>query len=220
MIVVGMDHGYTQNTDKTNPGISGRAFYSIDNGYRSPVVIIPHNESLALMGDFTISLWFYPFGNSGTLIAKRTNKNGSLFDISFARTGNNFRIRYYYANQHEDGFVASVPSRDIPFSCRWIHFIFVKQNGIISMYLDDVDFFTPSTVYPGFENFANINIGACQFVDGNLNTYNPFPGCIDEVRIYDRALSSNEVSLIYLHTLPKKTNFQFQNSQGNHFLVK
>lgn len=215
------NHGYTQNTDKTNPGISGRAFYSLDNGYRSPVVIIPHNESLALMGDFTISLWFYPFGNNGVLIVKRTNANGSLFSIDFARSGNNFRFNHYYNNPHEGGFVISSPSREIPFSCRWMHLIYVKQDGIVSMYLDDVVVFTYTFVFPGFESFANINIGADQIVDGSLNTYNPFPGCIDEVRIYDRALSSNEVSLIYHYTKNHhKFNYTIKNNSGNSFMIK
>ena len=78
-----------------------------------------------------------------------------------------------------------------------MHFIFVKKDGIFSMYLDNVFFFTDTTVYPGFENFANINIGACQIVDDSLNTYSPFYGCIDDVRIYNHALSSNEISQIY-----------------------
>jgi MSHA biogenesis protein MshQ len=191
------NHGYTQNNVKTNPGINGRAFYSTGNGYRSPIVIIPHNESLILMGDFSISLWFYPFGNDGSLIIKRTNANGTIFSISFKRSGNNFRFIHYYHNPHEGGFANSRESGNIPFSCRWMHFIFVKQSGIFSMYLDGVFFFTVVTVYPGFENFANINIGACQIVDDSLNTYSPFYGCIDDVRIYNHALSSNEISQIY-----------------------
>ena len=112
-------------------------------------------------------------------------------------SGSSFKIRYYYANQNEGGFVTSIDSSNIPFSCRWMHFIFVKKDGIFSMYLDNVFFFTDTTVYPGFENFANINIGACQIVDDSLNTYSPFYGCIDDVRIYNHALSSNEISQIY-----------------------
>lgn len=220
------NHGHTQNTTKTNPGISGRAFYSTGNGYRSPIVIIPHNESLALMGDFTISLWFYPFGdtrNTGYLIVKRTNKNGALFSITFVRSGSSFKIRYYYANQNEGGFVTSIDSSNIPFSCRWMHFIFVKKDGIFSMYLDNVFFFTDTTVYPGFENFANINIGACQcqFIDGSLNTYTPFHGYIDDVRIYNRALLSDEISKIYHYTKDQhKFNYTIKNNSGNSFMIK
>ncbi len=80
---------------------------------------------------------------------------------------------------------------------QWHHIVFVKTGngaGQLQLYIDGVANGTPGTDNEVFQN-APVEIGRDSRVDS-------FTGSIDEVRIYNRALSADEVSQLYRLTTP------------------
>ncbi|MBN78710.1 MAG: hypothetical protein CMJ70_01110, partial [Planctomycetaceae bacterium] len=74
---------------------------------------------------------------------------------------------------------------------QWHHAVFIHSSGTAKLYVDGVLKITqPLTLNT---NFGDFRIG--QTASNNLNEH--FPGSIDDVRIYNRALSTAEVSGLY-----------------------
>jgi len=82
----------------------------------------------------------------------------------------------------------------------WYLVVAVFNNGTIDMYVNGVlDNGTQQSTAGAFINtnaFNYVTIGALRRSDGSL-TSSYWPGLIDEVAIYNRALSANEIEAIY-----------------------
>ena len=91
-------------------------------------------------------------------------------------------------------------------SNQWVHLVLtVDGNSGTNYYINGVN---DSAVGNGGNNFslwpnsANMFIGKSGTVNGNYygfigSNYNYFNGIIDDVRIYNRALNSNEVNYLF-----------------------
>ena len=75
----------------------------------------------------------------------------------------------------------------------WVHIALVQNGADISLYIDgQLDNSADDAVAPAMSNPINATIGA-YFHD---TAYNSFDGLIDDVRIYDHALSQQEIQTI------------------------
>ncbi len=178
---------------KDKNGAANRAC-SVNPGY----VEIPDNNSLDLT-NFTLCIWFKPeaiYHAFSCLIGKNY---AIAYALGFDSGGsadcpapvNIKRPMVFYAGHKRSEFATS------DFTCgsnTWYHAAVTYNNstGTIQLYVDGVLTGTVSGVAGSIGNSSDpLGIGA----DGHYT--DKFLGVVDEVCIYDRVLSSSEISQIY-----------------------
>jgi hypothetical protein len=126
--------------------------------------------------------WVYEMGDSSALV------------LATSPTGTYCRIR------NVDSTFFDSPSSTITGDGNWHHFgcVFNKGANVLTLYVDGVSSGTVST--SGFTAFDEG--GAPFYLGGRSYGSNGVGGSIDEMRIYDRTVSSDEVSQIYRLTTP------------------
>ena len=126
--------------------------------------------------------WVYEMGDSSALV------------LATSPTGTYCRIR------NVDSTFFDSPRSTITGDGNWHHFgcVFNKGANVLTLYVDGVSSGTVST--SGFTAFDEG--GAPFYLGGRSYGSNGVGGSIDEMRIYDRTVSSDEVSQIYRLTTP------------------
>ncbi len=153
-------------------------------------VEIGHNPTLDFgPQDFTIELWVKPGLNSGikNLIQKTQFSPETAYTIRFK---NNDVVLFSSVNGTY--FSSGYSSKGIVSNNRWHHILGIidRESGMY-IYVDG-NMAANSTDKPrDLSNTANLKIGYNKWQD------NYFSGLIDDVRIYDRALSAAEVAEHY-----------------------
>ncbi len=126
---------------------------------------------------FTISFWANPrsLSDIGAFIEDTT----AFIDIGTRVIGSDLFVNYYYSGHHTN--TTALPLNE------WTHITIVNNAGSITFYRNGVTDGTASAA-PGFTvKYFGKGPGSSQF-DGKM----------DEVRIYDRALSATEIKQLYL----------------------
>jgi len=144
-------------------------------------VAAPDSPSLDITGDLTITGWIYPrdSNSSDRLVTKRVSEYSDGYDIMTWGGKMNIMINTwdvvgnlsYSANQ-------------------WAHFTFTKSGTTGTLYKNGI-FDASWSNAP-----ATINTNNASLIIGGAFSY-MFDGLIDEVRIYNRALSATEVANLY-----------------------
>ena len=147
-----------------------------------------NDSSLDITDNITISLWFYskswarPRGYYNGLISKRDDFYLG-FDWEIYYAGNHREIRLY------DGSVVTFDNLNVnPSLNTWHHLVITKNGTIATFYLDGILKGTDTTSL-SWDRGASVRIG----VIGLDRLDCAFNGLIDEVRIYNRALSAEEI---------------------------
>ena len=144
--------------------------------------------------DFTVSFYFKPIGFNGTkyLLSKRDScANPRRFYVRYvpnSRTLNTFLAQ----DEDKDVNLISVVNNQ---SC-WQHLTIVRDNIRVKVYLNGVfrsDLGTASRI--NLETSGPLYIGGSECI-GGIET--PFSGLIDELRVYNRALSDDEVAGLFI----------------------
>ncbi|MBI2089680.1 MAG: tandem-95 repeat protein [Deltaproteobacteria bacterium] len=192
--------GTLVNRATTVPGIVGDAF-SFDG--MDDHVLIGNPANLQLQ-DFTIDAWIklntlaFPTPFDPAILEYGTGGYG----FSIARPGGfvtpvsrsplvlqRFEGGALFLTKVGDtGVNAGLVIRDT----EWHHVAVTKGGGTVIFYLDGVGATAPFSYDPGFFFTTNVAIGIRP--DINLNS---FPGLIDEVELYNRALSAAEIQAIF-----------------------
>ena len=149
--------------------------------------------------NFTISFSFYFNGTAnGGLIDNCLNYGG--WGVWFWSTVSGvWNIQFNYKN----GSVGSAAATNFALN-QWHHVAAVRNNGTISIYIDGVFRLsaaegTTAPTYP-----LNLIAGAFAFSGYSPPRYNPLNGKMDEIRIYNRALSAAEIAGLTPSALPLK----------------
>ena len=169
------------------------------NRSKKSVVDIVDSKILELKDDFTISLWHKGVPNDGEhkmIMGGRGNSiesAGQKFGFISIEEDKKFKLKYFVRiNDREESDSVYVQSSDLT---SW-QFVGLrrKKNGVVSISInggDWQDLFrgTPQlgTFYVTGLGYARSQIGKIQFFEGNL----------DDVRVYNRALSDSEISAMY-----------------------
>ncbi|HXT39234.1 MAG TPA: LamG-like jellyroll fold domain-containing protein, partial [Candidatus Angelobacter sp.] len=184
---VGSNNGALEGNAAFAPGLVGQAF-SFDGD--SDGVSFGNPASLQLQ-NFTIEAW-----------VKRADTNLASLDpvftagcvLGYGYGGYNFVIR-------NDGHlslgkvgIAAVDSNVTVKDTSWHHVAVTKAAGNVVFYVDGVGETTPA-FDPGFTFASDVQIGAFQW--SGTQPQGSFLGLIDEVSIYNRALSATEVGTIF-----------------------
>lgn len=172
--------GATWTTGKVNNGLQF-------NG-TSATVRANHSSSIGLTGNMTLSTWIKRSALSGTqiLITKGDCVNNWLYQL-FLNDAN--RLQFY-----TDGGGNSISSGSVT-DTAWHHVAATKNGTAINFYIDGAS--AGSATHGASAVISNgdiLSFGSC----GGIAEY--FSGALDEVRIYNRALSSSEISDIFNDT--------------------
>jgi uncharacterized repeat protein (TIGR01451 family) len=169
-------------------GEAGQAF-SLNGS--TAYVSAPDNASLHLTTALTVEGWFFLSGGSGvrTIVSKTA---GAGFSNSFVVyiASNGAIAAAYGDNTAIDGFSTST----FPTTNVWHHFAYTYDGTTQQLYLDGASAGSAAaTPAIGYDTHPLL-IGAD--ID-NESLISFFPGRIDEVAIYNRALSSTEIQSVY-----------------------
>ncbi|GBC72739.1 Alkaline phosphatase [archaeon HR04] len=169
----------------------------------SNFVSIPDSQELRLQQQFTVSAWFRTTMNNNTLVALIVNKGGFQSD-TLGTPQQNYGIWITGSNQGVRGKVQAgfedangrdyfVTSPNTYNDGQWHYAVLTFNGSTLNLYVDGslVATRTNITAIPHTSN-TPLTIGKDS--NGN-NRY--FIGDVDEVRIYNRALTAQEVSDAY-----------------------
>jgi hypothetical protein len=191
----GLNNGKPVHSPSYAPGKVGTAF--LFNGYNQ-CILIPDSPSLHFTNALTAEAWIYPTRPSAA------NSIVVKFDGTFGVNESSFSFSLYYSklylNLSADG--TPTPSTqlnsndDVPLNA-WTHVAATYDGSTISLYINGIlDATLPYSggIYPGTDNMAiGANVGGM----GSGGMAGPFAGMIDEVSLYNRALSPPEIKAIY-----------------------
>lgn len=200
----GTNNGAVLTTDRRGTANSAYQF----NGSTSYIDVADAN-SLDVTQDATFSVWVYQTGetydswndNYGSRILEKGNTgvdNGYLVDALHART--NAGPDYCGANQNRVRFIGGFGNGTNTNNCfgfnAWTHISVTFKNGEIKIYING----TLDKSYTALSKYIPVNnlplrIGATQPLTGF--EYQSFTGKIDDIRIYNRALSASEILQLY-----------------------
>jgi hypothetical protein len=185
-----------QNVSFTE-GVVGQAFSFAPDRFPYGTYVgvqIPDQPAYALTKSLTVEAWIRPRGN-GYVIFFRGDHRPGLDPYCLSLDGN---MNLSFGICAEDGNSASVKTHVDQGA--WIHVAGVLDDGTgtISLYTNGVLAAQLATTVRPFgallpDQSPGIGIGNVN--DGGNNF--PFIGDIDEVGLYDRALSADEVNAIY-----------------------
>ncbi len=174
--------------------------YFTANG--SNFVSIPDSQELRLT-NFTVSAWFRTTMNNNTLVSMIINKGGfgvddpNVTDMNYGiwLTGSNQGVRGKVQAGFEDanGRDYFVTSPNTYNDGNWHYAVLTYDGSRLRLYVDGVEVASlNTTAVPDYNWNTPLTIGK----DSNSNS-RYFTGDIDEVRIYNRALTAQEVSDAY-----------------------
>jgi hypothetical protein len=179
----------------------------------SSYVLIPNSPSLNPAGAFSIEGWIYltndvpqsmilskwgdrgDYGDNRSYVLSTVSGLGLLFSISDL------------ANQENNAF-QQITANDVLTLNAWTHVAatYDSTTGIRNLYVNGTNVLsntnTPVAVYA---SITPVTIGAWLRGPGDIEGY--FPGLIDEVSLYGRALSDSEIRAIYNAGSGGKCNF-------------
>ena len=198
----GAIHGVTLTSDRNGNSNSAYSFDGVND-----FIEVAHSDSLDITSEISISLW-----------TKMDNAGGSLslnqYFISKGTGGwytEDNTYNFYLANGADDWLVLTLcpeggsgsddssntysPEIDLSnlSSSEWYHFVATWDGSVIQLYKNGIHIEESDTDFSGIINsmVANLNIG----VLGDGTRY--FSGMMDDIRIYNRALSASEVQGLY-----------------------
>lgn len=193
--IAGGNHGTMQNGATFAPGKVAQAF-SFD-GVDDYIEVASSPTLQFGTGDFTIDFWariLDPFVNAHALVTTQpvgTDPPGILIHSrGIAPPANTvlFDIR--------DGVNTQTLTVPVPTDLQFHHFAFTRSGTDIKGYVDGVD----QTTVVNAVGVANMNSPAALLFGRNglsTITWHYFAGQLDELEIYDRALSALEIQAIF-----------------------
>jgi hypothetical protein len=160
---------------------------------------IPNHASLEIpTGGLTISAWIYKKGKgAGVTVLTKGNGAANNYDYALhANTGNQIAYAWItYRKKHNDAKTGN----DTYQPGMWQHVAVVHVSGsIIEFYVNGLQGHTVSSSATRANGGDELRIGR-----QTSNHGGSFDGLIDDIRIYNRALSADEVKALYDLEKPK-----------------
>ena len=213
----GTVYGATLTTDRFGNPNSAYSFNGIDN-----YIIVPDNQALRLSdSDFTLSAWVYETTRNASwadaILTKRSqadNQNGwnwSIYGIlcgAECTTPGEYagKILFFVSGGNDPHALSSAI---IPLN-EWHHILvkYIKSEYTASIYIDGtLTNIVPSIPSPNPNTAIDLFIGKDS---ADLTNGYYFHGLIDDIRIYNRALSDAEVLDLYNSERPQEEVIYFQ----------
>ncbi|MEA2037521.1 MAG: LamG-like jellyroll fold domain-containing protein [Nanoarchaeota archaeon] len=180
---------YNVDINNTNNQVGGGSCNFVGGSNDNYILVSDEQRFDFGTGDFTFNMWYYA-QTSGAWFFNKANNSVWSTKGSFAMKVNNnqalFRVWNTTGGQWSVWGPTNLPQNE------WIMFTFMKQSDKLLMYVDgenthnttlDTDFEIMDTVFP-------LRVG-------NLIDSTGHKGQLDEIRIYNKSLTSTEVKQIY-----------------------
>jgi hypothetical protein len=181
--------GATLADDRHGNSNSAYAFDGVDD-----FLNVDSSSSLKITGDITLSVWVkFIEGGAGNprMISHGGKQNG--WELLSGKTAGSRVAFFHGGNKHrpEDGTFKDDDS--------WVHILALKKESEVSLFVNGVKKQIETSGEPKQVDFSpSLNIGRSSDHD---NDY--FKGSIDDVRIYNRALTEEQVKALYEWEKPK-----------------
>lgn len=181
----GTVYGAILTEDRFGQGSSAYLFDGVDDS-----ILI---SEIGITADISFSAWFkhHKPNNKSRIAITMSNNDGWLVDfkngLRFAvGDGQNFSVAFNQDEYYTDG--------------NWHHVVGIHDTieNIVKLYVDNILISTSSGSYT--YTSKELYIGDGHLIDEN----NVFDGIIDDIRIYNRALSEAEVQELYQKSLTPK----------------
>jgi len=192
----GVVHGATLTEDMHGTPNSAYLFNGVDNW-----ISVPDSPSLNPTNQLTISLWiknngmpngFWPLIHKGGLFASNyANREYSLW------LNKNYYI-HITAAANENGQKEHNYNQNIPKDNNWLHFAGVldRTSHRVRLYIDGKPGSSYDDSYSGFNpNEYEMRIGSSE---EEAHVKIPFKGIIDDIYLYNRALTDAEITALYV----------------------
>lgn len=160
------------------------------SGNGGAYVSIADASSLRL-SQYTVGGWFQFTNNAGNHVDRIISKNGVGINANYYMWHGSTNIYFGYGDGSVDRGTADVMS---PAAGQWYHLISTYDGQNEKLYVNGALAITQSsTSTPASSNSAAVELGCAQGEEASCK----FQGYMDEIRIYNRALSAGEISVIY-----------------------
>jgi hypothetical protein len=152
----------------------------------------PHHSALSLE-QWSISVWVYPSAMpDDTVLVGRDDDLNLKYNYALLQRSTNFDGQYETASSEFDH---EVTARDI-ITDMWYHVVSTRStNGEHKIYLDGVLVDSETWNDTPVQNTGKLIIA--RYVDSYPLSDRFFTGCLDDARVYNRALSKTEVKDLY-----------------------
>ena len=189
------DSNDASTTRSFAPGKVGLAFYNVS-------LSVPDSASLHFSNAITIEAWVNPSSSGGlesrTIVSKFDSasrvQNGTNSSFYFGLTNNGRPIFILSPNGSPRTNVTLIVNQPLP-NNRWTFLVGTYDGSAVSFYVDGV--LAAQTNYDRgiFAGTSTLSIGAVPVPPVFFTQY--FPGLIDEVSLYNRALTDREVQTLF-----------------------
>ena len=192
----GTSNGIVQPVIDAKIGRSSGYFEDADNdGISDGFVNIDHNNVLDVTNGITVSAWVKAI-DLGTDWAIVTSK------FSSQNWSDGWGLFHWGGHADELGFIVFTDSGGTAYAYvtgtvslnTWTHIVGVYDGVNVKFYIDGAEVASQAKTGNILNNTTSMDIGAGKTGSG---TNEPFEGNIDEVKVWDRALSTTEISEIY-----------------------
>ena len=162
----------------------------------SPIYTYGYSEVFNELTQFSISFWF-----------NKTNWAGSdkpMINTGYSNYTNEIRIgedastnKLYFDIKTGSGTKYKVGATSEPQLNRWHHVVALRNNNSIQLYIDGT--------LQGNTNCDSSPIGNNNFlfvgfdIVPSIWNWNYFTGSLDDIKVYDRALTNSEIQFLYSH---------------------
>ncbi len=195
---VGSNDGTYNGFDATSTvaGIDGTAqnFDGTDD-----YIEIPDSADFTFTGDFALSAWIKHSGaaeanvdDGWRIISQQESGNHFVFRINDSSGGTNGTVHFSIYNGSHNYVNSTTNVKD----GQWHHLVAVREGSDIHIYVDGVLDNTANSVFTSTIDITanNVLIGNKRAASSNREN---FSGAIDDVRVYHKALTGDEISDMY-----------------------
>lgn len=187
------NHGTISGATRTTSGKYGKAL-SFDG--LNDWVTVNHSVSLNLTTGMTLEAWVYPTATmSGWQSILTKEQPGSYVYMLYANSDANVPATAALFNNNEGALWGSSPL--IPNT--WVHLATTYDGAVQRFYVNSTE--VANRLRPGS---IGVSDGVLR-IGGNSVWGEFFKGCIDEIRIYNRALTANEIKTDMNTTVAKSS---------------
>lgn len=202
--VVGNNHGTMKNGPAPGPGQPGGQSYAPGKAGRGLIfdgiddfIQIPHDASQNITGDLTIEGWIKPTANSAsepTIISKRSlDNNFCPYFLYLLADG-----RMAFASRNGGSWAVDATPAAVPLN-QWSHVAVTIAGGQLRLFVNGIQAYSNASAVSRPAVTGVLSIGAA-INDSfpSASPAGPFPGSIDELALYSRALSPGEIFSLHL----------------------
>jgi hypothetical protein len=178
------------------------------NGSNSSIDLGINRAINSILNDFTISYWINKSNtNNGCVVASYSSQNDSYWRfISGIR--NNTAFLDFVVGGGEGSWQGVSGGTINPNN--WYHIVFTRNKNLLALYVNGI-LQASNTVSSEAMNNPTIPAATTRFGYNFPSSDNEefFAGELDEIRFYDRALSSKEIQRLYVYEEPKITTYDY-----------